>query len=156
MKFEPWQSEVANVFNEFFENENARKRQLSTGEENKMDTTETKTTNGRILPNQKFKQTDESVFGLHTYEQAHAVRELTWNTLKQLHPKQADRFQIKVRRRPDDTFDVLVFETLNRAVFNANAGVDSYTIDMSDKLKKPASKKEERAMRKRQKIEVVK
>lgn len=82
-----------------------------------MTTTDTKS-NEKTARIQNWTQDDsKSVHGLGTYEQANAIRELTFATLK--HNKQDGDYQIKVRKYPlkprknaKTTFSVLVFKKI--------------------------------------------
>ncbi len=58
-----------------------------------------------------YRETDQSVRGLRTYQQADSIRELTQRGLDAR--KQGDNFSMRIDERPDGLFDLLVFQRVN-------------------------------------------
>lgn len=58
-----------------------------------------------------YRETEQSVHGLQTYQQANSIRELTQREIDSR--KQGEDFSIRIEERPDGLFDLLVFQRVN-------------------------------------------
>lgn len=58
-----------------------------------------------------YRETDQSVYGLKTIEQAESIRELTQRGIDER--KQTEDYCVRVDTRPDGLFDVIVLKRVN-------------------------------------------